>query len=99
MAAMPVWAPPHSPPILMKPQHGIGSGRHPHPLFGREPVHLFTWELNFPSSQMAFYALYDVSPDEQHFLTLREVSPERRLVLVENWLEDLKAKTSGTPEP
>ena len=61
------------------------------------PIQLFPWGLNFPGSQMDLYALYDISPDDRRFLTLRAVSPERRLVLVENWFEELKEKASGTP--
>lgn len=54
---------------------------------------LFPIGPEFLIHQSEDYTLYDISPDGTRFLTLRlEESERRELILVLNWLEDLKER-------
>jgi hypothetical protein len=39
---------------------------------------------------------YDVAPDGRSFVMLRPVESNRQLVLVVNWIEELRQRTGGS---
>jgi eukaryotic-like serine/threonine-protein kinase len=58
-----------------------------------DPKSLFQIGSEYLVGQRADYALYDVSPDDGRFLMLRVQEMEtRELILVLNWLEELKGR-------
>lgn len=46
--------------------------------------------------QQEQYALYDVTPDDQRFVMLRQVDVEPpEVIVVQNWFEELKARVGN----
>jgi serine/threonine-protein kinase len=62
----------------------------------RERESLFTVGPDFLITQVEQYTLYDVTPDDQRFVMLREVeSAESEFILVQNFVEELKARVAN----
>ena len=51
------------------------------------------FERQYPTDP--WHPNYDVTPDGRHFVMLRPVEESRDLVLVVNWIEELRRRTRG----
>jgi serine/threonine-protein kinase len=52
-----------------------------------------------PAEEFLRYQGYDVTPDDQRFLMVKQVAKEQpdKLIVVENWFEELKTRTEKPP--
>jgi eukaryotic-like serine/threonine-protein kinase len=48
-----------------------------------------------PYTSDLFHANYDVAPDGKSFVMIRPVEQERQLIMVVNWIEELRQRTKG----
>ncbi|MES2125164.1 MAG: protein kinase [Gemmatimonadota bacterium] len=51
--------------------------------------------LSGPYATEVYHPNYDVTPDGRNFVMVRPVEQNRQLVLVVNWLQELRARTGG----
>ena len=65
------------------------------PLTIGDPAVLFELGPEYLATDVGVLPAFDISRDDQRFVMIRAVSVERPLVMVENFLEELKAKLGG----
>jgi hypothetical protein len=50
-----------------------------------------------PYATDVYHANYDVAPDGRSFVMIRPVEENRHVVMVVNWIEELRRRAGGTP--
>ena len=88
----PLWAPDGITPLLPGGRVAAGGSRHRGALVrgdGRDTL------FEGPYTTDPFHPNYDVTPDGKSFVMVRPVEQDRQLIMVMNWVEELRQRTRG----